>query len=524
MNTGESLATTIKKTVCPFCSYGCEFGVIFYDLGIKGIEYIKEGSSEGRLCPRGSAAALYLDHPRRLTMPLKSGKPVDWAKIEKELKKVIEKPTSVAVTFDRNITIEEYESIINFCRKVGIDTIASSYCEPEAFLNPFMEKSFSIDEINNAQMIVVLGDPFNQAPMLSKALINWKLKDRRNRLVVIDTIGTHTAAFANDFLRCRIGTEPFVLLGLAGERIEDVNIYDLCGIAESLIKDIGKGFKEVKDGLILATLSFGHTYDPLLVIEGLRKLQHSSGKGVVPFVEFAGFEGNQHFGSVLQSAKKKMIKHLINFGELFPYYYPQLLKGLKTLNIYATSPIKFNGHTTLPVALNLEKEGSIMTTFGKKTLNGAIKPASGAKTIMEILALMKQIPGKGQSMRTPDTKLNVGERIGRLAEKISAQRKKKAFTLLGEKIAYNFLGFFENEAVKMNPLDAAKFGIKAHDTVSIKSKYGSVNLGAKLTTDVGEGVIAVTAETPNTKGLFDFEIDGDIINFIPTEAELWRKE
>ncbi len=524
MNVSEPLATTIKKTVCPFCSYGCEFGVIFYDFGIKGIEYIKEGTSEGRLCPRGSAAALYLDHPRRSTMPVKNGKPVDWAKIEKELKKVIEKPKSVAVTFDRNITIEEYESIINFCRKTGIDTIASSYCEPEVFLNPFMEKSFSIDEIDSAQMIVVLGDPFSQVPMLSKALINWKLKDRRNRLVVIDTIGTHTAAFASDFLRCRVGTEPFVLFGLADERVEDVNIHEIAGIPESIIRDVSKGLKEVKNGLILATLSFGHTYDPPLVIEGLRKLQQLSGKGVVPFVEFVGFEGNQHFGSVLQSAHKKMIKYLINFGELFPYYYPQLSKGLKALNIYATSPIKFNGYTTLPVALNLEKQGSIITTFGKKTLNGAIKPASGAKTVNEILALIKQISGKGQSLRTPDTKINIQERIGRLAEKISTQRKKKTFTVLGEKIAYNFLGFFARETVKINPLDAAKLGIKAHDTVSIKSKYGSASLGAKLTTDVGEGVVAITAETPGTKGLFDFEIDGDIVNFVPTEVELWRKE
>jgi len=520
----EPLATTIKKTVCPFCSYGCEFGVIFYDFGIKGIEYIKEGSSEGRLCPRGSAAALYLDNPRRLSMPVKNGKPVDWAKIEKELKKVIEKPKSVAVTFDRNITIEEYQSIISFCRKTGIDNIASSYCEPEAFLNPFMEKSFSIDEIDSAQMIVVLGDPFNQVPMLSKALINWKLKDRRNRLVVIDTIGTHTAAFASDFLRCRVGTEPFVLFGLADERIEDVNIREIAGIPESIIRDVSKGLKEAKNGFILATLSFGHTYDTLLMIEGLRKLQQFSGKGVVPFVEFAGFEGNQHFGSVLRSAKKKMIKYLINFGELFPYYYPQLLKGLKALNIYATSPIKFNGYTTLPIALNLEKQGSIITTFGKKTLDGAIKPASGAKTISEILTLMKQISEKGQSLRAPDTKINIRERIGKLAEKISTQRKKKTFTLLGEKIAYNFLGFFEKETVKMNPLDAVNLGIKAHDTVSIKSKHGSASLGAKLTTDVGEGIVAIAAETPDTRGLFDFEIDGDIINFIPTEVELWRKE
>ncbi|GAI97585.1 unnamed protein product, partial [marine sediment metagenome] len=79
--------TTVKKTVCPFCSFGCELGVVFDEFGVKGVEYIKEGSSEGRLCPRGSAAALYLNHPKRLSMPMKNGKVLEWSKLIKDLKK-----------------------------------------------------------------------------------------------------------------------------------------------------------------------------------------------------------------------------------------------------------------------------------------------------------------------------------------------------------------------------------------------------------------------------------------------------
>lgn len=81
--------TTVKKTVCPFCSFGCELGVVFDDFGVKGVEYIKDGSSEGRLCPRGSASALYLNHPLRLSMPIKNGKVLDWTKLSKDLKKVL---------------------------------------------------------------------------------------------------------------------------------------------------------------------------------------------------------------------------------------------------------------------------------------------------------------------------------------------------------------------------------------------------------------------------------------------------
>ncbi len=516
--------TTMKKTVCPFCSFGCEFGIVFNDFGIKGVEYLKEGSSEGRLCPRGSAAALYLNHPRRLSMPVKNGKVINWAKIVKELQKLLEKPKNTAVTFDRNITVEEYEAIVGFCDKTGIENIASTYFEPETFLNSFLDKPFSIDEIKKADVIIVLGDPFNQVPMSSKSLINWKLSDWKHQLVVIDSVRTHTAAFASDFLKCSVGTEPLVLLALAQENIEGMNISKITGISESKMGDISKGFKEAKNGLLVVSLSFAHTYDPLLFVEGLRRLEQFSSKKVVPFVEFKGFEGNQHFGSILNLVKKKKIKYLINFGELFPFYYPQVVKGLRAVNVYATSPIKFDGYTTLPVALNLEKQGSILTTFGKKTLKGSIKPASGARTVSEILALMKKVSGRSQSLRAPEAKVNIKERVEKLVEKITARKKKKAIKLIGEKIAYKFLAFFEKETIKLNPLDAAELGVKTNDIVSVKSKRGAVDLVAQLTADVDKGVAAVPAETPETKGLFDFEIDGDIINFFPTEVMIWRRE
>ncbi len=515
--------TTVKKTVCPFCSFGCDLGVVFNDFGIKGVEYIKEGSSKGRLCPRGSAAALYLNHSKRLSMPMKDGKVLEWSKLTKDLKKILDNPKNVAVTFDRNLTIEEYESIISFCDKTGIKNIASTYFEPERFLKKFLNKPFSLDEIENAKMIIVLGDLFNQAPIISKALINWKLRDRENRLVVIDTINSHTAGFASDFLKCKVGTEPFLLFSLAQENIGNIDIPAITGIPGSKITEISKSYKQAKNGLILVSLPFAHTYDPLLLTQGLAKLNTFSGKKVVPLVEFAGFEGNQYFGSIVNLVKKKKIKHLINFGELFPFYYPQVLKNLKALNIYSTSTIKYNECTTIPAALNLEKEGTILTNFGKKRLGGNIKSSSGAKTISEILSLLQEVSGKVKRLNVPEFKIDINERVKKLVEKCASPKKKKVFKLIGEKIAYNFLGFFEQEILKLNPHDAKKLGIKQNDIISIKSKHGSVDLAAKLTKDVENGIVSIPAETPEVKGLFDFEIDNNIVNFIPTEVEIWRK-
>jgi anaerobic selenocysteine-containing dehydrogenase len=515
---------TITKTLCPFCSFGCEFGIAFDDFGVKGVEYIAEGSSEGRLCPRGSAAALYLNHPKRSYMPMRDNKVIEWSNILKELKKLVAKPAHTAVTFDRNVTIEEYEAIVSFCKETKIETIASSYFEPETFLKRFLTEPFSIEEIDVAQMIVVIGDPFNQSPMLSKSLINWKLKDRKNRLVVIDSINTHTSVFATDFLKVKVGTEPLLLFALAQEPVGGIDVSSVTNIAQEIIDNVKLSFREASNGLLIASLPFAHTYDPLLLTEGLTRLSKFSQKKVVPFVEFAGYDGNHYFGSIIQSAKKKHIKHLINFGELFPFYYPQLRNQYKQLNIYATTPVKFNGYTTLPAAINLEKTGTILTTFGKKHIAGAIHPASGAKTVDEILSLVSEVRGKGTSLKAPEVKIDTTEQTRKLVERCIQAKKKKTFTLLGEKIAYNFLGLFEKEKMKMNPMDAYELGIKSNDVVSVKSKHGSVDIIAKLTRDVEMGVVVVPAETPEVKGLFDFEIDNNVVNFIPSEVEIWRRE
>jgi hypothetical protein len=517
-------AITVRKALCPFCSYGCDFGVVFNDFGITGVEYIKTGSSEGRLCPRGSAAAMILDHPRRLSMPLKKGKSVDWSKMGRELTKIVGSPKSVAVTVDRNVTPEEYSAIVGFCKKVGIEGIASTYFEPDRHLLPFMTKAFSMVGLDGAQLVIVVGDPFNYAPMSSRDIIDWKLSSKKNRLVVIDSINTHTAGFADRFLRVNVGTEPLLLLALTGQRYEGVDAAKVTGIDASMVKEISGAIKDAGGGLIFACSSFGHTYDPVLLFESLVRLQEFGGMKVVPFVEFAAHHGTQPFAEIVEGIKKKKITHLLNFGELFPFYYPQLQIDLKAVSIYATSPIKYGDYNVLPVPITLEKEGTVVTTFGKKKLSGNIEPPSGAKSIGDILSMLSDGRADAKPSAAPKPKVDVVDRARRLAER--ALPKKKNMRLIGEKVAYSFLGLFEPETLKINPRDAAELGIAVSDTASVSSKHGSADLAVKLTTDVGEGIVAVAAETPTVRGLFDYEYDIDTkgVNFIPTEVKICRKE
>ena len=57
-----------------------------------------------------------------------------------------------------------------------------------------------------------------------------------------------------------------------------------------MIDAISGALKGTKNGILFVCLSFGHTYDPVLVAEALRRLQKFSGMRIVPFVEFSAIE------------------------------------------------------------------------------------------------------------------------------------------------------------------------------------------------------------------------------------------
>jgi anaerobic selenocysteine-containing dehydrogenase len=519
--------TTVHKTLCPFCSYGCEFGIVFDDFGVKGVEYLKDGSSHGRLCPRGSAAAMYLNHSQRLGMPVKNGKEIKWTQVIKDLKKAVDKQKNTAITFDRNITEEEYGSIVSFCKKNSIPYYASSYMEPDALLHRFADTPCTLDEIEHADVIMVIGDPFNFSPMVSKSIINWRLRTRKNRLVVIDSINTHTAQFATDFMRVKVGAEPLLLYALCDDLPDSIDLQEAAGVDRTRVADIRAIFKNADKGVIVTTLSFGHTYDPVLLVAGIGKFAETAQARVIPFFEHFGYEGNVHFSEIINLVKKRKIKHVINFGELFPFYYPQIAREMKSATIYSTSPLKFNEHIVLPAAMNLEKEGTIRTTFGSGRLSGAISPASGARSITEILAAISEKTSTGTATAiAPAFKLDVHERLTRLArpKKSSSAKKKKGkrLTLISSKTAYSWCGLLEDERVRINTQDAMETGVKSGDVVQIQSKNGSCDLPVLITEDVGPGILSVSAETPVVRNLFEYTVE-DGVNFIPTEVEIWRK-
>ncbi len=515
----------IRKTLCTFCGFGCELGIISNDFGLSGVEYLRDTPNQGRVCPRGSASVLYLNHPRRLCVPVSKNKYTGWDWVKEEFKNMLKNPNEVAITVDRNITIEEELAILNFSNKYKIKNVVSTYFEPESLLDRFIDEKAPacLEDIERSQMVIVLGDIFNYAPMISKNLISWKFADRKNRLVVIDSLHTHTSYFATDFLKTEPGAEALVLLSLAREKLSGIDFQKLTGVSESSILSIAEDFKSAKNGLIIAAMPFSHSYEPLLVVEGLHRLSEFSGKKVMPIFEFGHYRRLNPFGRVLNLIEEGEIKYIINFGELFPFYYPQFNKKFSNIKIYSTSTLRFNNYVQLPAALNMEKSGTILTTFGKKTLDGSVSAVSGAKNIIQLFDLLGVETGSSTSESADAKRIDIKDGLKKMTEKIKQNRDGK-FMLFGEKVSYYYLGLLEKPILKINPLDAQKYGIKSGETVYVESKNNKVKMPVKITSDIPQGTLFSQAETPEVCGLFDYEIFDDYLYFNPTGVRIWQEE
>jgi len=351
-------------------------------------------------------------------------------------------------------------------------------------------------------------------------------------LVVIDSLGTYTGKFATDFLKVGIGYETLTVLALCGALDPSV---DSGSIPAARIREIGDHLKTAPAGLIFAVLPFGRHYDPILFIQALKTLGETTGKKVVPFVEFAEYMGTKRFGDVLEMVRAKKIKQIINFGEIFPFVYPQVARQMKGAEIYASAVLKPPGTnsgqsvnnwtkmTMLPAALNLEKTGTVLTSLGLRAIKTEIPVASGAQNVNQILARFGTVDSPDQFTRPADFSVAVAERIGILMRKIQ-NPKKDRYLLVGEKTAYNFMAFWEAEHVRINPADARRIALKHGESVLIRSKNGEAEFAAEISDSVPAGVLAVPVETGRTKFLFEFEIDQGFVNFPPVEVELWRKE
>ncbi|MDI6839651.1 MAG: hypothetical protein QMD71_02155 [bacterium] len=549
----------VNKTICPFCVLGCELGIVADATRIK-VEYIKGSKpNDGRLCPRGNGAALYLDHPNRITSPIEDGKKISWTEAFKKIAKVLKRKNvpPIAITFDTNLTLEEYSLVFEFGKALGIENLASSYIEPEFYFNYLLHrvKTATLDDVSESQVFLIVGDIFSQFPIISKPILDARYKDRNNRIFVIDSVCTYTAGFADTFIQVAPGDEPIAVLEMSnivsGKQVEvfshQLSLFDKIGVSHSVLESVAKSLNEAQKGVVIAGTAFGRVIDPLLFSGALQYFISllSNDKRFLPLSESVVGCGKLEFGEILEKIQGHEVKVLLNFGELFPFYYPQVYPALKKLNLLVSTAtfypddknIKDLPGLFLPAALNLEKFGTISTVLGNRKICPVIEPMSGTKTVESIvnsLATELSIKLTGEPQNPYKKEIEVSKILNSLNRipPFSERKKPDKLYLIGEKPAYGFRGLFESNwkepqevipQVKVNPVNAEKLRVKEKDTIILKSNTKKMGpLKVNISNRVPTGVSVIPTELPETRSIFELIVDDGICSFPPVEVTLDR--
>ncbi|MEO0091704.1 MAG: hypothetical protein ABIK61_03225 [candidate division WOR-3 bacterium] len=539
-----SIESKLIKTTCPLCQYGCELSINEINRGgfiIRKIEYDHNTLvNQGRLCARGNLATRILEDNKRLTYPLLNNNPISWNDAITQISTSLNKFSAdeIAITYDINNTLEELSLIFNFTQQLKTETVLRSYLEPEAFFNYTIDKVkyAELKDISSAKVFLIIGDIFSKSPVIAKPILDAKYADRNHRLYYIDSVKSKLAGFANKFIQVKPGTEPILLLALIGmmgktakEVLGDKNVSTIkkilpqliaiCGVNINDIEEIAHTFTTLSPGIVLASLDWAKTDDPFLfaTLAQLLSIVSPGNK------KFCGLSltslplSKTSMGEVIEKIDQGKIKALINFGEIFPFYYPNIFDSLNKLKLFVTTttykyPLAIPNYT-LPVPSLLEKSGTIYSLWDKSTLKPLAQPISGSKSIAEIIDLLKPNIPQSRPRLTIKTSVNLENLINKSIsyaehQMVSSKISEDELIVLGEESAFGYRGILDNDTkIKINPLTAQRLQIKLGNKVKLTVDNKSKEFIADITDDVPLNTVSIPVNTADNRALFPIKID-----------------
>jgi predicted molibdopterin-dependent oxidoreductase YjgC len=549
-----SIISKITETICPFCLYGCNLSINTVNRGdflLRKIEYDNQSAiNQGRLCARGNLANTIIDDKKRLTSPLFNNKKIDWvialSQIQHQLKEYSGK--EIAITFDNNNTLEELDLIVGFANALKVDNIARSYLEPETFFSySFPDVKYAeLKDIEQAKVILVIGDIFSKIPLLSKPVLDAKYANRNNRLYCIDSVKTRIAGFANKFIHVKPGTEPLVVLGLIGMMSKNAKnilgdknfnpirknlttITEICGISLNDIEEIAKALLTIPNGVIFTSVNYAKTDDPLLLSALSQLLQivtRPEMKFCAPALSAIPF-GKVKFGELLESVSQGKIKAIINFGDIFPDYYPSVSSRLQNLKLFVSTTTKLDTlkrpDWILPVPSLLEKSGTVKTLWGKSNIKSLAEPVNGSKTISEIIEKIAPDIELSSKIKINDKiMLSIDDVIGRTIEYLEQKKNiKDELIVIGEESAFGYRGILnaDSDFIKIHPNTARQMGLKQNESVKLFANNFDKQFTIDITNAVPTNTVSVAVDTQENRSLFPMQIDSLTKDVIITPAK-----
>jgi len=555
------IAPQRTRSTCTFCRCGCALEIVRQGRRIVGVEYPDDSRpTGGRLCPRGSASAMLLDHPRRLCYPLKDGKERSWNDFLAEVGPIVRDCPSneLAITYGSQLTREDVETVWGMADALGADNLACSSPESEMHFARRLggrsrvqaQDQFHVtpEEIAKADSLLLVGDVFGLMPVLARTVLDTRYASRERRLFGLDTVASRVAGFSHKFLQPRPGTEPLLVLGLAALCDPRLSGFDAdavataCGARSDDMREVATAFDRPKRGMILATVTSGRVANPQFLAAALQLLKDRMKGNTRLVVLSAGAiePGKKPLGEILSGIEQGAVRVMLDFGDGALLEYPALSARLEKLELLVTTGFLRPGSTVkgwvLPVPMNLEKAGSVDTLWGPAKLEPTAVAASGTRELARIVEEILQADVQAAPVEETvwpamptRTVLDKGRAMlsGKSGQPLISPDY--MFTLLAEKPAYGFLEVFgsSGKQIAVAPTDARALNLSERAVVKLETSSGrQATFELHVTSHVQQGTLLVDANAPAVRALFDVSIDSSsgMVTIPPAQAKLWRKE
>lgn len=557
-----------RKGICPFCCLqdglrieGGELAPLFGEDSLLRLDYASgDRVNHGSLCSRGNSVIELLEHPLRLVAPSFQGKETDWGEAHRVMESKLGK--GVYVLLGPNLTLDEAWLAKNLAGSWGLQGVAHlAPDDGEAFqVLRWLGKvrGPGMEEIERADVILLIGDVFMEHPVGSQRVLRAKYAERKNRLLVLDSVKTKTALFADQHLQPKPGTEGFVLAGLTKvlykskpsylapllKKINLDRITDLTGLEKGKIEDVAFQLASARQGMVILSNFWGRVgpvglatfFGSILTSLFGGKFSHlpvyQNGFGI-SLILGEGLTGPRLLKEVQKGETKGLFVVGMDLLASLPSQKQDVwwkkLKFLWTTSILPNQTTK-EADLVLPAASGLEKEGNLLyLDGGLRGIAPVLPPPRGAKADGEILeaiadeerlslpsenTLKEAIQGK------PLPEKEIVERAKALWEEEITKEYDNNLTFclipsahpahLGNGSITGQLGWAKKvcpkPSIALNPATAAKLKLEAGDRALVSSEVGKETFPVVINERLKDDQVTVPAHFPQVRRLFPWEV------------------
>jgi len=374
----------------------------------------------------------------------------------------------------------------------------------------------TLADIESAKAMLLVGDVFSTSPVASWRMLDARYQERKNRVVVLDSVRTRQAGFAHLFIQVKPGTEPFALVALAAlidpktaPGVEVDRYAELAGVKRQQLEAAATMLGPAVPGFVGSAMHTGRIRYPALHSLASQLVAKAGAKSFVGARETELSQGLVRFADLRRKIADGSIKFLFWTGGLFPFSYADLLpETAKVEHVVATSifipdpPVR---GLVLPMTAELERASVGRSYWGQIERSPLASPLDGTRSFAGLLGWF----GNAEEKSTPaQSAICVAEVVDMAKRAAELPLPEEEWLLIGEKKAIGLRGFHDREdQVSVNRGDAARLGVTSRSFLQVKSPTAEREFRVNVIDSVPAGVLMVGTNVHSNRSLFPLAED-----------------